>query len=75
MKELQENEKNAPLPKQADPVKEEAVATPFLPQDADKTVQEEASSSLEEKERTPSPPLKVDSNESEAMKELKQKLK
>ena len=75
MKELQESERNASSSKQVDAVKEEAVAASFLPEDTEKTVQEEASSSLEEQERTPSPPLKVDLNESEAMKELKAKLK
>ena len=75
IKDLQEREKN-PLPsKPVEPVKEEAVAAPVAPQDAEKTMQEEVSASSEEKERTPSPPLKVDPNESEAMKDLKAKLK
>ena len=58
-----------------DPVKEEAIATAVPSKDAEKAVLEEASSSLEEKERTPSPTLKVDPSESEAMKDLKAKLK
>jgi len=75
LKELQESERNAQTSKQVDPVKEEALATAVPSKDAEKTVLEEASSSLEEKERTPSPPLKVDPSESEAMKDLKAKLK
>ena len=48
--------------------------SPVVP-DPEKPNQEEATTSRDEKERTPSPPLKVDPNESEAMKELKAKLK
>lgn len=58
-----------------EPAKEEAVATTIAAKDSDKTAQEEASVSKDEKERTPSPLLKADPNESEVVKELKVKLK
>ncbi len=59
--------------KVAEPAKEEM--PPLQVTEPENPTQEEAAPSKEEKERTPSPPLKTEVNESEALKELKAKLK
>ena len=77
IKEMQEREKNqqqASAKASGSETAKDETSTPQLPiLDTEKGGQEEASAL--EKERTPSPPLKGEANESETVKELKTKLK
>ncbi|XP_065054662.1 E3 ubiquitin-protein ligase Bre1-like [Rhopilema esculentum] len=77
IKEIQEREKNqqqASAKASGSETAKDGTSTPLLPVlDTEKGGQDEASAL--EKERTPSPPLKGEANESETVKELKTKLK
>ena len=59
--------------KAIDPPKEEAAAVPS--EDPKSSSQDESPGAKDDEERTPSPSLKVEANESEMLKELKAKLK
>lgn len=73
LKEHQEREKQALAVKAIDPPKEEAAAVPS--EDPKSSSQDESPGAKDDEERTPSPSLKVEANESEMLKELKAKLK